>query len=1035
MANNIKLSTNLVLNKYVLSLFGENDLQDLSQYLKDARLEDYDENNQSRFLNEILNRYDLDEGFVRKLERYDHNIFLHTKDINKIRYKKISWKYFQYLGLLFTEIVLDQYFADPESLVNTLNEFAQKLYKQNLMGYQINPYTVTDFNKLVFWQATGSGKTLILHVNLKQINHYLHEYSLEDKFNKFILLTPNEGLSNQHLSELKESGIPARIFNKDSFNTLFSGKEELVEIIDIHKLKNKAGEKTVAVDSFGSNNIVFVDEGHRGSSGDHWFAMRDMLTTQGFSFEYSATFEQAITFRDKNLFNLYSKTILFDYSYKHFYLDGYGKDYQILNIQNNNWSETRFRYLTASVLSFYQQQEIYEKNRSLLQNFNIAKPLMIFVGGSVNAVRQENKEKVSDVVDILLFLKDFIENKNTSVKAIDSLLKGESGLINSDGSDIFKSKLDFLRGSKVSAEDIYQDILLKLFNNTNSEARFQLVNLKSADGEIGIRLGANAPYFAVINVGDDRNLLRLCEENNFLTDEQEFSDSLFENINHKESNINLLIGSKKFTEGWNSWRVSCIGLMNLGRTEGSEIIQLFGRGVRLKGYNWSLKRSSELKPSEIDSDIPEYLYHLETLNIFGIRADYMNDFKEYLEAEGIPAQDNLIEITLPTINNFGSLNHLKVITSKAPKFDSQIIIDTAEKTKHIDLNLYSKLTSITSVEKSLNRDTQSSVKLNEKLLSFIDWDSVLFELEEYRLHQGWNNVAVTKQAMIEFVNNYSWYSITAPANLVSIKSYADIEILQEEVVLPLLKKYLQSLYRKYLSDHEKNHRVYTELTEDDPNFIKEYVITIDKSEQKLISDIRKYSNEIKKLTHDYDEEGNKLKLLTFSRHLYQPLIYSDPNSQLIKVSPVALNDGEKDFIEKLRVFYRDNKEKLKNKEIYLLRNQSKGAGISFFEANNFYPDFILWIIDQKKQDIVFIDPKGIRQIAGISDLKIQLCKSIKEVEEEIGEKNISLHSFILSTTYRDSQWWGNDYSDEDFYNNNVLFMESDPISKLFNKLL
>ena len=52
------------------------------------------------------------------------------------------------------------------------------------------------------------------------------------------------------------------------------------------------------------------------------------------------------------------------------------------------------------------------------------------------------------------------------------------------------------------------------------------------------------------------------------------SDSLFEGINDPASEINILIGAKKFMEGWNSWRVSNMGLLNIGRTEGSEIIQL-----------------------------------------------------------------------------------------------------------------------------------------------------------------------------------------------------------------------------------------------------------------------------------------------------------------------------------------------------------------------------------------------------------------------------------------------------------------------------
>ena len=102
----------------------------------------------------------------------------------------------------------------------------------------------------------------------------------------------------------------------------------------------------------------------------------------------------------------------------------------------------------------------------------------------------------------------------------------------------------------------------------------------------------------------------------------------------------MLIGSKKFTEGWNSWRVSTMGLMNVGKSEGSEIIQLFGRGVRLKGYGMCLKRSSQLD----GIPKPEHIGLLETLNIFGIRAQYMQQFKEYLEEEGLPSNEDRIEI-------------------------------------------------------------------------------------------------------------------------------------------------------------------------------------------------------------------------------------------------------------------------------------------------------------------------------------------------------------------------------------------------------
>lgn len=847
-----KLSENLVLNRYILSLFGEDNLDGLSQYLKDSRLETYDENNQSRFLNTLLERYhNLDQDFSQALRKYDHNIYLHTKQINQKRTKPITWKYFQYLGLIFTEIILDKYFSNKNQLILDLNEFAQKLYRQEEIDYEVSPFTLSEFNKLVFWQATGSGKTLTLHINYLQLKHYLEYSKLEKNFNKFILLTPNEGLSKQHLEELRESNIAAEIFDKSNQGGLFSSSKNYIEIIDVHKLKEKSGEKTVAVDSFGQNNIVFIDEGHRGSSGEEWLKMRDRLTLEGFSFEYSATFEQAISPKEKKLFNLYSKTILFDYSYKYFYLDGYGKEYRILNISNNNWSETRFRYLASSLLSYYQQLKLFEAKKQEIKPFNIEKPLMIFVGGSVNAVRTENKEKVSDVIDILLFLKSFLEDKQTSMKAIDSILKEESGLLDDSGTDVFSGQFGFLQKLNLGSNDLYNDLLIKIFNTSNSSATFQLINLKSVDGEIGVRLGSSAPYFAVINVGDDRRLLKLCEENNLQTNEQEFADSLFNNINSDQSSINLLIGSKKFTEGWNSWRVSCIGLMNLGRTEGSEIIQLFGRGVRLKGYNWSLKRSESLKKSELSIEKPDYLSILETLNIFGVRADYMYEFKEYLEREGIPTKDNIVEITLPTIKNFGSLKHLRMISSKAPEFIEPIAVNKPIKPKRkIELNLYAKLTSISSLDPTSENVSKHAISVDKRLIDFFDFNKIFFEVNDYCRSQGWSNITVSKQTLKQLLLEDGWYQILAPQNLFNLSSFSEVESIQSEIVIPLLKKYVKTIYTYFQSVHESKYRTYTRLSEADPNIINEYLITIDKSEEALIEDLQKYSQEIKRLNDD-----------------------------------------------------------------------------------------------------------------------------------------------------------------------------------------
>ena len=133
-----------------------------------------------------------------------------------------------------------------------------------------------------------------------------------------------------------------------------------------------------------------------------------------------------------------------------------------------------------------------------------------------------------------------------------------------------------------------------------------------------------------------------------------FSGSLFDEINRHGSPIRVLAGAKKFTEGWSSWRVSAMGLMNVGGREGSEIIQLFGRGVRLKGLRFKLKRTSALDDLDFQGEgvprkHPDYIELLETLNIFGIRSDYMKEFEEFLEEEGIGEDERRELILLPTI--------------------------------------------------------------------------------------------------------------------------------------------------------------------------------------------------------------------------------------------------------------------------------------------------------------------------------------------------------------------------------------------------
>lgn len=1035
-AVHLRFDQKLVLNQWMLSLFAADSFDKLAENLKRPEYELLDENNVSRFHIELTNQlFELDELPKDILLGYDQNIVRHTQAISEARHEPIRWKYFQYLTLLFAEIYLDRYFRNPGKLLSDLNAYIATFNTAAGNGSTIiTPYEMSDLKKLAFWSATGSGKTLLMHVNILQYQHYLALHQRGKELNRIILLTPNEGLSRQHLEEFGQSKIDADIFDKD-MGSLFSGKA--VEIIDIHKLREEMGEKTVAIESFEGNNLVLVDEGHRGTGGTDWMDKRNRLCENGFSFEYSATFGQAIKASgNKKLEQEYAKCILFDYSYKYFYRDGFGKDYSILNLADDSDQEVRKLYLTACLLAFYQQQKLYGKNKQAFKAFLLEKPLWIFVGGSVNAVRTSGGRKVSDVSDVLLFLANFVKNKSESIRLLERLLSGAPGLPDANGREIFANAFTFLITEGYNAQTIFQDMLQVLFN-AQTDAALHIENLKGTDGEISLRLGEYEP-FGVINVGDASNLCKLCEEyEELVVDDREFSGSLFSSVNAPDSTVNLLIGSKKFSEGWNSWRVSTMGLMNIGRSEGSEIIQLFGRGVRLKGFDMSLKRSRYVE----DVNPPKNIELLETLNVFGIRADYMRQFKEYLELEGLPTGEHRVEVVLPVINNLGTKKLKTLKLQDGLDFKRQGPKPVLEPLDYLRqnpvvLNWYPKIQAEQSqgVRCSLDVTLPHEGKFEQQHLAFLDYDAIYFELQKFKNERSWYNLNLPREIIPDILANRDWYRLYIPKEELDFTNFERVRRWQE-IAIALLRKYCEKYYLYRKQEWELPNLRYEELREDDPNFIHQYQILIEESELDIVAKLNELKEQIK--AGDFRPFSFRtIETVWFGQHLYQPLLHL--GQKIVEISPVPLNQGEKAFVLDLKEFYDNNASFFSDKELYVLRNQSKGKGIGFFEAGNFHPDFLVWLLYNGKQYVSFVDPKGIRNLDGPGDPKIEFHRTIKQLEIRLSSPDVILNSFIVSCTpFQSVGWWFN-YNKAEFEKKNVLFQYDDKptyIRQMMEKVL
>lgn len=1098
----------LVLNRWMMHFFNVEGLAGLKQRLGEDRHEGIAEDGQTLFFHELV-RGLFNPNLVPEtdLRRYDLHIVSHwqaiTQQRNKLEGFMLQMKYFQYLSLLFTELYLDWYFNKRQQLLDGLNE-EMASYRQEQGAEPFQDYIASDLNKIAFWNATGSGKTLLLHINIRQYLHYFANGKAGVYPDKIILLTPNEGLSKQHLDELFLSGLAGQFFNKNQ-TLKYPG---MVEIIDINKLGDEMGDKTVAVDAFEGNNLVLVDEGHRGTgtAAGAWMARREALVRGGFAFEYSATFGQAVAkgnivekveeellkkkakvqfettalkklsddemqqislsieeqqrARSTATREIYAKCILFDYSYKYFYEDGYGKESLILNMDGAAYeqADNARKYFTACLLSFYQQQWLWSTQREKLAEFNIEKPLWVFVGNKV-------ADDDSDILAVINFLAYFLNNEAQIKLWLADLIADKAQILDAKGNNIFQNRFTPLMGFIGQMDALYADILQRVFNAT-AKQRLKLVNIKNSKGELALRVGEAEP-FGLINIGDDAGFFSMAEDSTaFDSERDDFGGAVFGTLNNKGSLLNVLIGSRKFTEGWSSWRVSTMGLLNMGQGEGSQIIQLFGRGVRLKGRDFSLKRT-------VLNERPKntHLEKLETLNIFGVNAGYMATFKDYLREEGITPSDEVLTLDFPTHANLPQ-SKLKTLALKDGYKDSQkkgfkrthfpwlyeVPSEFAEKIKppHVVLDLYPRVEALMSGNNalSISPDTRHQGKLSTQLFAAFDWDRVYLALHEYKLQRSWSNLRLDKQKLLDFCKqNNDWYTLYIPKTELEVRNFSDVRK-QEDILIRLLIDFTGRFYDALKSGYEGQFYEVTYIDEDHGSMLKDgYQLLIDDS-----ADGHTYLTQLEalkklvaegKLGQVSQQCPPHMVAICFNQHLFYPLLgFEDKDAKKhvpLTLSPIAIGDeSEVRFVRDLETFYNSpqGKETIGQRSLYLLRNAaSKNKGLGFALAGNFYPDFLLWLVDDAtgEQWLSFVDPKGLRQI-DLNHPKLGLYKEIKTIEATLNKPNepkLSLEAFILSATkFTDLLNLGSTKKVE-LEQRHVLFMEDGAttyLKKLFEQL-
>ena len=467
-----------------------------------------------------------------------------------------------------------------------------------------------------------------------------------------------------------------------------------------------------------------------------------------------------------------------------------------------------------------------------------------------------------------------------ATEAITLLLNGQSGLLDEQEQDMFAGRFEYLRGREMDAQGIYHDALAKVMHG--SPGGLQLCPLRGIDGELGLKADGSHRCFGVIYIGDTTEFRRLVgtDGSGITFSNDALPVSLFDSINEPDSTVNILAGSRRFIEGWSSWRVSNMGLLNMGQSEGSQIIQLFGRGVRLRGRDMSLKRSAALDGEKH----PDHIRLLETLNIFGLRADYMAQFREYLESEGINTQGQL-ELSLCIQPNKDFLKKGLVIPrlDEGKNFAGQetVLLQHNPISARVSVVMSATVQQITSsqggvVETGASAGAERTIP--SESLDLVDWDRVYLAMLEYKETRGLSNLLISQVALRNIVEaTPAAYHLEAEQSVVEPKSHAERQRLQEAVT-NILRKYADALYRRRQARWESNHLTYRKLDDTDANFrfnigengkAGKYVVKVPRDKQEMAQEIERLIANCNAL---YQQEQGDLPRIHFDRHLYQPLL-------------------------------------------------------------------------------------------------------------------------------------------------------------------
>lgn len=831
-------------------------------------------------------------------------------------------------------------------------------------------------NRASFWMATGSGKSIVMIKLIALLDMLMKENIIPKK--PIMLLAPNdkiifqfkqnvelynnfqsEGIELKALKEYESSGVQESLFN----TSVFTSRSDLLD--NAENVGKDAKAKRLNYKNFLNENgwYILLDEAHKGDSKEsirkryiyelsRGFAEYDIEYPRGFIFNFSATFDDAIDFI----------TCAFNYNLEKFNREGYGKNIALLDSNLaafkssadkdlENESEKLERILESFIIFNAIKQskiKLLEQSKQYKLNLLYHNPLIIAVADKVNT-----KE-----AGIKLYFEAILKILSSDIEISQIARKLESKLrelsLYYQHENLSKEFLECVKNtdSKTLRKNIF---------HANERAGLEACKIKGNDKELAFKSKNALKPFMLLNIGKAKEWEKEYLQTLNVESGEDIAAAYFDTINSPDSPINIMMGSKIFSEGWDSNRVNLISFINIGSKNAKKyVLQTIGRGVRIEPFKHIRKRLSKC---DIGHNALEKLAGqacaLETLFIMASDEGAIKSILEGIESfvttshilKGFKLTNVLSPLPVPRYKeNLSkariykiSLHDFNALKGYIESFDEDILLLNS-KLRSKDMG-YSSLKHIQNLCAS-GMDTKIEISGDR---AFLKPKNALSVIDSFFHSSGKevDKIDALKEGEIKHYQN--------------MQSTLDIQHIQfiNDKIKELVKLKAGKSNEALLEEYEAGKI-------NKPEFLKSI-------------------NENKKAVLKIDVSNGDYELSKeLSRHYYIPMIIDKKGDN--KINYAIKNASEKEFLQDLESFVKRENNALLNYEWCFSRlvENVDNVFIPYFDESvqcerKFYPDFIFWFKSKANASykLIFIDPKGLSHEANARD-KLQGFKELFE---------------------------------------------------------